>query len=65
MTYISLAREFQRNISDPIQAHVLLDTGKDINVPVNRSVLSVIIMSKTANMCDTCQFKYNVQNLTE
>ena len=28
-TYISLAREFQKHISDPIWAHGLLDNSKD------------------------------------
>ena len=29
-TDISLAREFQKHISDPTRAHILLNHGKDI-----------------------------------
>ena len=44
---ISLAKEFQKNTSDPTREHGLLGRGKDRKIPLNGSGLSVSIMSKT------------------
>ena len=46
---------FEKHISDPTQAHVLLGHGNDRKLPVYRSVSRVSIVSKTENMCHTYQ----------
>ena len=40
--YVSLAREFQKHLSDPTWAHVLLDNGKDIKRAIKCQTLPPI-----------------------
>ena len=61
---ISLARGFQKHISNPTWAHGLLYHGKEENVTVNGNGLSVSIMPKTENMCHKHLLTCHLQQLS-
>ena len=59
-TDISLAREFQKNISEPTCARGLIDHVNTINEPVSVTGRIVIVMLSKAKIYNTNQFKYHV-----
>ena len=64
-TNISLAREFQKHLSDPTRAHGLLDHVKDIKCDSKwKWTGSEYHYKKKAKTCNTYWLKFHVQQLS-
>ena len=57
---ISLAREFQKHLLDQSHKNGVMDQGNYIKCSSLKSVVKIIIISDTLNMCPTHQWKFHV-----